>query len=289
MHFEQQYRVKRKDGEYRWFDDFTHIIKDSQGNITNFHGYLIDITASKQAEEVIIKSEQKLRELNMMKDKFFSVIAHDLRSPFQGLLGMANILAEDEEITDDERKIFIQKLYEGLKTQFNFIEDLLAWSRIQRGAIEFNPEPNNLSFLIEEIISFLRNNIEKKNLNLHSEVPENLVLNFDRNMIATIIRNLLSNAIKFTYPYGNIYINVTNLPDAILITVEDTGIGIAENDLNKLFRLDTHFSTRGTDGEGGTGFGLILCKDFIERHNGKIQVESVQGKGSIFSLSIPKI
>ncbi len=289
MHFEQQYRVKRKDGEYRWFDDFTHIIKDSQGNITNFHGYLIDITASKQAEEVIIKSEQKLRELNMMKDKFFSVIAHDLRSPFQGLLGMANILAEDEEITDDERKIFIQKLYEGLKTQFNFIEDLLAWSRIQRGAIEFNPEPNNLSFLIEEIISFLRNNIEKKNLNLHSEVPENLVINFDRNMIATIIRNLLSNAIKFTYPYGNIYINVTNLPDAILITVEDTGIGIAENDLNKLFRLDTHFSTRGTDGEGGTGFGLILCKDFVERHNGKIHVESVQGKGSIFSLSIPKI
>jgi PAS domain S-box-containing protein len=289
IHFEQQYRVKRKDGEYRWFDDFTHIIKDNEGKIANFHGYLIDITASKQAEEVIIKSEQKLRELNMMKDKFFSVIAHDLRSPFQGLLGMANILVEDEEITDDERKIFIQKLYEGLKTQFNFIEDLLAWSRIQRGAIEFNPEPNNLSLLFEEIISFLKNNIEKKNLNLHSEVPENLVLNFDRNMIATIIRNLLSNAIKFTYPDGNIYINVKNLPDAISITVEDTGIGINENDLNKLFRLDTHFSTRGTDGEGGTGFGLILSKDFIERHNGKIHVESVQGKGSIFSLSIPKI
>jgi PAS domain S-box-containing protein len=289
LHYHQQYRAKKKNGEYIWLDDFTHIIKNNENKITYYHGYLMDITANKLAEEVILKSEQKLRELNLMKDKFFSVIAHDLRSPFQGLLGMANILVEDDEITEDERIIFQQKLYEGLRTQFNFIEDLLAWSRIQRGAIEFNPEPNNLTSLIEDTITFLQNNADKKNLIIHTEVPGNIVTTFDKNMIATVLRNLISNAIKFTGHAGNIYVSVADQQESVLITIKDTGVGIDENDLKKLFRLDTHFSTRGTEGEGGTGFGLILCKDFVERHNGKIIVDSAQGKGSIFSFSIPKI
>ncbi len=241
----------------------------------------------RQNAEAIQNYTTELKELNQTKDKFFSIIAHDLRSPFQGLLGVANILVEDEEITDDERKIFIQKLYEGLKTQFNFIEDLLVWSRIQKGAIEFNPEPNNLSSLIEETISFLKNNIEKKNLNVHSEVPENLVLNYDRNMIATVMRNLLTNAIKFTNKNGLIAVGVCSNNGFIELQIKDSGVGMNQKTIDKLFRLDATQTTSGTDNETGTGLGLILCKEFVEKHGGKIWVESKEDEGSTFYFTLP--
>ena len=288
FNYEQQYRLKNKNGNYRWYFDFTRVISNQEGVITDYHGYLFDNTAQKEAEEAHLRSEEELRKTNTMKDKFFSIISHDLRSPFQGLIGIANILVEDEELTQQERKEFTQKLYEGLKTQFNFIDDLLTWNRIQRGAIEFNPTLNDLSRLIEETISLLRNSVENKNMSLIPDLPENLSFNFDWNMIATAMRNLISNAVKFTHKGGTVRVTVRELPNSVLVSVEDTGIGISVVDLEKLWRVDTNHSSRGTEGEDGTGLGLILCKEFIEKHNGKISAESRIGKGSTFSFTLPK-
>ncbi|MBA4407637.1 hypothetical protein C0389_10210 [bacterium] len=286
--YEQEYRIKKKDGKHIWIHDFTKAARDVNNNIIDLHGYIIDITSRKEAEEFLLRSEQELRKTNKMKDKFFSILSHDLRSPFQGLIGMATILLEDEELTREERIEFTQKLYEGLKTQFNFMDGLLTWNRVQRGAIEFSPTINDLSRLITETITLLHNAIENKGLNLVCDIPENVSFNFDHNMIATVVRNLISNAIKFNLRGGKIEVSVKEFPDLVSCFVKDTGIGIEEDNLKKLWGIDTYYSTRGTDGEGGTGLGLILCKDFIEKHGGKISVESEVDKGSTFSFTLPK-
>lgn len=288
FNYEQQYRIKNKNGVYRWYFDFTRVITDEEGKIISFHGYLFDNTAQKEADEALICSEQELRKTNKMKDKFFSILSHDLRSPFQGLIGMANILAEDDELTTEERKEFTQKLYEGLKTQFNFIDGLLTWNRAQRGAIEFNPTLNDISSLITETVSLLNNSIENKELDLFCDLPERALFNFDRNMIATVVRNLISNAIKFTHRGGKIKISLKESPNSISFIIQDTGVGIKEDELKKLWGVETYYSTKGTDGEGGTGLGLILCKDFVEKHGGKISVESEVDKGSTFTFSLPE-
>lgn len=286
--YEQEYRIKKRDGIYIWIHDFTKGSRNEKNEIVDLHGYIIDITSRKQTEEILLKSEQELRKTNMMKDKFFSIISHDLRSPFQGLLGMANILVEDTELTDKERHEFTVKLYEGLKTQFHFIDDLLTWNRIKRGAIEFNPVINDIVSLIKETISLLKNSIENKNLNLICNLPENVLAKFDKNMVATVVRNLISNAVKFSYKGGDLKISISDHQDKIEVTIQDTGTGISEYNMEKLWNADTHFTTRGTDGEGGTGLGLILCKDFVEKHGGKISVESKVGKGSTFTFSLPQ-
>ena len=288
FNFEQEYRLKNKAGKYCWYSDFTHVIKNSDGEITDYHAYLFDITSRKEAEEALSHSEKELRNLNTMKDKFFSVIAHDLRSPFQGLLGMSNILLEDEELTDEERKSFMQKLHDGLKTQYNFIDNLLTWNRSQRGAIEFNPESNNLSSIIQETLSLLNESIVKKGLIIINNFDDDIFAVFDRNILATVIRNLISNAVKFTSNGGEISISIHEQDGSIIFSVKDTGVGIEKINLDRLFRIDTHFSTKGTEEESGSGLGLIICRDFIEKHNGKIWVESEIGKGSTFSFSIPK-
>ncbi len=288
FNFEQEYRLKNKAGKYCWYFDFTHVIRNSDGEITDYHAYVFDITSRKETEEALLRSEKELRNLNTMKDKFFSVIAHDLRSPFQGLLGMSNILLEDEELTDEERKTFMQKLHDGLKTQYNFIDNLLTWNRSQRGAIEFNPDSNDLSLIIQETLSLLNESILKKDLKFINNFDENIFAVFDRNILATVIRNFISNAIKFTNKGGEITISIHEQDGSIIFSVKDTGVGIDKINLEKLFRIGTHFSTKGTDEESGSGLGVMICRDFIEKHNGKIWVESEIGKGSSFSFSIPK-
>ncbi len=286
--FEQEYRLRDVNNIYGWYHDYTRIVRNDEGEIIYYHGYLFDITARKEAEEALIKSEQTLRNTNVMKDKFFSIIAHDLRSPFQGLLGMASILSEEEEISNEERIQLNKKLYEGLKTQFNLLDNLLTWSRVQRDIIEFNPELGDLAVDIKDTVLPLQSSIERKNLYIECRLPETLQTSFDKNMITAVMRNIISNAVKFTRQGGKIIISAEENEKEVTVSVSDTGIGIAQNDLEKLFRIDAHFSSKGTDGEGGTGLGLILCKDFIEKHNGKIWVESKVGKGSVFSFVIPK-
>jgi signal transduction histidine kinase len=284
-----QLRIRHKNGSTIWVEATAEcIIAEISAQARYVYGAIVNINERKLAEEAMKRSEQELRKTNKMKDKFFSIISHDLRSPFQGLIGMANILVEDEDLTAEERKEFTLKLYESLKTQFHFIDDLLTWNRIQRGAIEFIPSADDLTTVLRETLELLANSIENKKLTVVLDTPDNVTLNFDRNMVATIIRNLITNAVKFTPHGGTIKIRIDNRPDTVEVSVQDTGIGIDNSDLKKLWDSEFHRSTKGTDGEDGTGLGLILCKEFVEKHGGLISAESEINMGSTFRFSIPK-
>ncbi len=276
-----------KNNKVAYFRENSKAKRDENGNVIYYDGTIEDITERKLAEEALKNSEKKLRETNLMKDKFFSIIAHDLRSPFQGLIGIANILVEDDELTLEERLMLESKLYEGLKSQFNLLDILLTWNRMQRGVLEFDPGFNLLNIEIDSALEVLKNSIEKKNIIVELEIEGKIEFVFDKNMIATTIRNLISNAVKFTNDYGKITICAKKEPDTIKFIVNDNGIGISVDEQSKLFRIDVQFTKRGTHDEGGTGLGLILCKEFIEKHKGKIIVESEVGKGSSFGFVLP--
>ncbi|KAF0152298.1 MAG: pas/pac sensor protein [Ignavibacteria bacterium] len=282
-----EYSMKKKIGEIIYIRENARVVKDSSGHTLYYEGTIEDITERKTAEQKLIKSESILRETNAAKDKFFSIIAHDLRSPFQGLLGISSILNE-EELSCEERIKYEKKLHEGLKNQFSLLEDLLTWSRIQRGVLEFNPEKNLPLHDIKEIITHFKTAIEKKNIIFNFICSEKINAVYDKNMFCTVVRNLLSNAVKFSKENGSIILKVLQSEKDLLVSIIDNGIGIPKEHLPKLFKIDSHFVRRGTKDEGGSGLGLTLCKEFVEKHNGKLWVESIENSGSTFSFSIPK-
>lgn len=236
------------------------------------------------------ESEAKLKESNATKDKFFSIIGHDLKNPLFVIQSMSEILeTEFDEITPEERLEFIRAIRESSKNAFSLLEDLLHWARCQTGRIDYNPEPVHLKQLAAKCISLLEAHAIKKNIHLINAVDATHILLADKFMVETVIRNLTSNALKFTPEGGTIKINSKPVDDFIQISVEDTGIGLSESDKQKLFRIDVKNSEIGRSKEKGTGLGLILCKEFVEKHGGKIWVESELEKGSQFIFTIPKL
>ena len=237
------------------------------------------------------KAEQALKESNKTKDKFFSIIAHDLKSPFNSMLGFARILENDLDKYDTEqRKQFISIIHKGLKDTFNLLENLLYWSRSQRGVITFNPETINLYILLQNTSELLMLSAKNKSIKIKNKIPEHISVEADQAMLSIIIRNLISNAIKFTPDGGEIIITAQQTKansKFVEISVKDTGVGISNEIQPMLFDIGENTSTKGTKDETGTGLGLILCKEFIEKHSGEIWVESEIGKGSSFSFTIP--
>jgi signal transduction histidine kinase len=234
------------------------------------------------------RAQHNLQEANATKDKFFSIIAHDLRSPFTALLGMTELLNEHvDSYSREEMKTSIQKLRESSSQVFALLENLLTWSRLQRGLIECSPEELSLYPLVRQIGFLFRSGAEQKHIQMQNLVPEDAVVYADRRMLDTVLRNLLSNAIKFTTAEGTVDISATAHSDRIVITVADTGTGITQEALDKIFRIDAKYSKTGTAGERGTGLGLILCKELVERNHGTLKGESVLGQGSAFTVTLP--
>ncbi len=271
-------------------------IKNAKGELVYLSFLYHDISESKKAEEELLianqsikKYAEELKELNANKDKFFSIIAHDLRSPFQGLLGFCNLLnTEYDNLNEEESKFIIHNIGESAKNIFALIENLLEWSRVQSGRKEFIPKKVSLyeevlTAIISQKIQAINKGIALKNL-----VDENIFIRADENMIQTVLRNLISNGLKFTPRSGSVTVSASTKDDFVVICVEDTGIGIAEEDIPRMFRIETHFVMQGTEKEPGTGLGLILCKEFIQKHGGEIWVESTPGNGSRFYCSVPK-
>jgi two-component system, sensor histidine kinase and response regulator len=230
----------------------------------------------------------ELKELVATKDKFFGIIAHDLKNPFCGLMAASELLISYADQFDKEniREISLL-LNDSAKQGYALLENLLEWSRSQTGKLEFNPQRLNIKDLVEENISNMRSHAMNKNIDVKSEIAEGLEVLADKEMINTVLRNLLSNAVKFTPKNGKISISVINLQDQITFGVADTGIGISQENIRNLFRMDVMYTSIGTEHEKGTGLGLLLCKEFVEKHGGKIWVESQVGKGSEFKFTIP--
>jgi two-component system, sensor histidine kinase and response regulator len=242
--------------------------------------------------KVIIENQNRdLVKSNLDKDKFLSIIAHDLKSPFSGLLGISEIIANHlEELTPIELKEYTNSLYDSLKSQFKFLEELLEWGRYQRGTMQFNPRSFNIIVDISDSIGLLRSNADTKHISVGIDVDEDLIAYYDSNMVYTILRNLVSNAIKFTPSKGSICISAKlheSNNNFIVVSVLDSGVGMTEDEMARLFRIDSVFTKLGTNNEKGTGLGLILCKEFAERHGGTIWVESAEGEGSKFSFTLP--
>jgi len=234
------------------------------------------------------ESEAELRELNAQKDKFFSIIGHDLRSPFNSIIVLSEYLTElikekDYNEIDKIGDIILQ----SSKKAMLLLSNLLEWARAQSGRMEFKPEDINLRALSEEPIGLLRQAAHQKSIKIKNGIADNITIFGDKSMIATVIRNLISNAVKFTNTGGEINISSELLNNECIISVRDNGIGISQDRIDKLFRIDQSESTAGTAKESGTGLGLILCREFVEKHDGKIWVESIEGKGASFSFSIP--
>lgn len=239
--------------------------------------------------ESLTEKEANLRELNATKDKFFSIIAHDLKSPFNGILGFSNILNEQLKLKDyDGIEEYSAIIHQSSQRAMNLITNLIEWSRSQSGRMDFNPDYVEISSLLNEIYEISNVAAREKSISLKMEIPRHLSVLLDKEMISSVIRNLISNAIKFTHPGGEIIVRAELLNYDLQISVKDTGVGIASQNLVKLFRIDETYSVTGTNNEKGTGLGLILCKEFVEKHKGKIWVESKVDKGSTFFFTIPK-
>ena len=233
-------------------------------------------------------SEEKLKDLNSNKDRFFSIISHDLRSPFTSLLGFSEYMAKySDDFSGEELKEYATHMHQATKNILNLLENLLQWSRVQTGRIEFIPENLDMKEVILSAIELYRGNARNKQIELVSEVDDYTIAFADKNMIDTVMRNLISNAIKFSNSNDKIYIRASLINDKVLVEVEDTGIGIVQSQIEKLFRIDSSFTTDGTSKERGSGLGLILCKEFVEKNNGSISVESNISKGSTFRFYIP--
>lgn len=244
---------------------------------------------TKQKEELEIQRKE-LEALNTTKDKFFAIIAHDLKNPFSTVLGLSELLAREfETFESDKLKVFIQQIYKYSNSTYNLLENLLQWSMLQTGRMPLRPKLVNLGLIISENLDLLKGNAIQKGIKISSPKLEEYIAYVDNNMITTVVRNLLSNAIKFTPINGEIVIKVIEEGDFIKVTIKDNGVGISKQDLKNLFRIDSNPSTIGTSQEKGTGLGLIICKDFVERNGGVIGVESEPNLGSSFYFTIPKV
>lgn len=280
--FLMEYRMKNKDGEYRWIRDFGRPFYDLDNTFLGYIGSCYDITDNKN-------NERQLIDLIATKDKFFGIVAHDLRNPFNAFLGMTQFMADElSTLTMDE----IQRIAESLKNSainlFGLLENLLQWSRMQTGLLALNRDSILLKPQISESMATVLDMAFKKGVSVSINIPEDIVVSADKNMLDSIIRNLGINAVKFTPKGGSISVSAKVVSDnSTEISVKDTGIGMSPEMIANMFKLDADIKRRGTEDEPSSGLGLIICSEFVQKQNGTMWVESEVGVGSSFSFSIP--
>jgi len=249
--------------------------------------FLIFQMRRKSASQLTQKNEE-LKRLNATKDKFFSIIAHDLKSPFSSLMGFAEMLTLHAESKNTDEVIeYSQIIHNSTKRVLGLVENLLQWSRTQLGTTHYQPEQLDVSIQAQNIVSLLCLNAEEKDIVISPKIEKGLVAYADQNLFSTVLRNLISNAIKFSRVGSVIYVSAKRQADLIEVAIMDSGVGIRQEDMEKLFQVDSTFSTKGTFNEKGTGLGLVLCKEFVEINKGEIWVESQLEKGSTFFFSVP--
>lgn len=287
--FSTEYRLLRNDGEYRWIQDNGSPRYSSTGDFLGFIGQCQDINERKQAELTLQAKNEELQKVNAEKDMFFAILAHDLRSPFNTLLGFTQIMVEDlSELKHEE----MQKMARAMRTSatglYSLLENLLVWSGSQRGTTSFVPVQFSLKDIFQENLKLVQESAHAKSIDITINIADDLIAFADLNMIGSTIRNLVSNAVKFTPKNGEISIIARPIPGNLIeISIKDSGMGMSQEMCSKLFQLNENIGRIGTEGEPTSGLGLILCKDFIEKNGGKIWAESEESEGSIFYFTLP--
>jgi PAS domain S-box-containing protein len=289
MTAEFEYRIINKQGNVVWVRNKLSVVRNDKGEVAKVYGLVSDISLRRKAEEDLQKTTQNLIKLNETKDRFISIISHDLRTPFSSILGFTDLLLNDETLSYDERNQYVKYIQESSNAMLSLVNSLLDWTRLQTGRIRFEPEKVEGSEVITKSINTLGGAAFRKNISINSIIQENLFLYIDKDLIGQVFNNLISNSIKYTREGGNITISAAPSHNSRFFefSVKDTGIGIRHEDAKKLFGVDTKFTTEGTAGEKGTGLGLSLVKEIIEKHGGIIRVESEPGVGSNFLFTLP--
>lgn len=277
-----------KEGHQIWGEVRFNAVIDSRGRITDIMGMIRDITLRHETELKLKETSARLLELNKTKDKFFSLIAHDLKNPMNAICGFAELLNDEfDELTEDEKKLYVRNVLNSSSDLNRLLDDLLVWSRTQTGNISFRPDNLDLSLLVNEAIIFTRLNAEKKSCTVINEVVFGQMVFGDVNMIRTILRNIISNAIKFSYRGGQIFVTAMQTDQLVCTTIADNGVGMSEEMVSALLNSGNLINTAGTEGEKGTGFGLLISKEFISHHKGQLVINSRQGKGTKISFTLP--
>ena len=282
------FRILKKDKSIKWFEiNGDKIVWEDQSAILVF---VTDITARKQAEEEIQLKNEQLLILVAEKDKFFSIIAHDLRNPLNTFLGLTQVLTEElPRLTLDKIQKFVVSMRNSASNLVRLLENLLHWARIQQGLIPYNPKIVRLLPFVEESIEMVQESVRNKEIEISYDIPYGMLIFADSNLLQTVFRNLISNALKFTHKEGKINLSAKETAgNRIEISIKDSGIGMSSTIVDNLFRLDVITNRVGTDGEPSAGLGLLLCKEIIEKLGGKLWVESEVGKGSNFHFTLPQ-
>lgn len=279
--FLMEYRMKNRFGEYRWIRDFGRPFYDLDNSFLGYIGSCYDITEIKN-------NELRLIELNASKDKLFSIIAHDLNSPFNSIVGFSELMIEKANEKNYSSVNEIAKIIlDSSCVAMNLLSNLLSWSQMEMGRMPFNPEHFDISTNFIETTTLIQPTAEQKSIQIENKISPETQVFADRKMVNTVLRNLLSNALKFTETGGKVVISSVSSKNEVTITIADNGVGIPKEKIDKLFSIDDNISTLGTSQEVGTGLGLLLCKEFIDKNNGIIRVESNEGKGSSFIFTLP--
>lgn len=282
-----QYRHRHKNGGWVYLEAFgTNQLNNPliQSVVINVR----DITERKKAEKELLESKALLSEANATKDRFFSIIGHDLKSPFNSIVGFSEILLEQIK---NKNYYGIEKyaaiIHDSSNRAMNLLTNLLEWSGTQTGRIKFTPGSFEFVSAINEVVELLSDSAQQKSIVITKNLPHRISVVADKPIVQTILRNLISNAIKFSHRGGEINIGVEQNGNELIVSVSDKGVGITKENIGKLFRIDYSHSTLGTNKETGTGLGLLLCREFVEMHGGTIRTESSEGQGSTFYFSLP--
>ena len=276
-----------KDGRKIWTEVVSKYYHNPITGRMEIHGVTRNISERKKAEIELKQKNDELEKINAEKDKFFSIISHDLRSPFNGILGITKLMASDlKQFSMQEISDISHSLNQSANNLYRLLNNLLEWSRMHRGAMDFNPEYFHLNSIVKDLEKLFDDTAAQKEITLIDNVNENIFINADKNMMETVLRNLISNGIKFTKNGGKVTISAEKKEGKVRISVEDTGIGIPDEIIDNLFRIDKQPGRMGTNNEPGTSLGLVLCKEFIEKHGSRLELKSEVGKGSNFSFEV---
>ncbi len=282
------YRIISKDEKEIYLNEKLKA-KFNNNKIVAYQSVIIDISDIRNERKDIEIINESLIRLDKMKDKFISIISHDLKSPYTTILGFSEILMNDDSLHEKERNEYISYIYDGAKLQLNLIEHLLDWSRLRTGRTKIENQRLDLRNLISTVVSKLTGLTVRKNIEISQNIPLNLFINSDEIQLSKAISDVISNAIKYSYQNSKISISADRFKGGMIeIVIKDNGVGIAKEDQEKLFKLDQKFSRKGTDGEAGSGMGLIVVNEIIDKLRGDIWFYSTEGEGSEFHITIPE-
>jgi len=288
LSFTTEFQMICKDGKIIWVESVINLLMNASGQVNEILGVTRNVEKRKEAEEELKNYADELKELNATKDKFFSIIAHDLRNPFNALLNLSDYIIDN--IVEDKKERALELagfMKNSAQNAFNLLQNLLEWASIQQGGVYCSPSYELLLPLVKEELLTLENIANQKNIKIEVAIPGTLIVKADQNMLKTILRNLVSNALKYTNEGGNVFVGAEQVDSRVQIKIRDSGTGMSKEELNQLFHLNTGKSKPGTRQEKGSGLGLILCREFVTLHHGAIWVKSEPGKGSTFFFSLP--